>query len=247
MWLSRNQTTRCHILYTCICHSFTSTSCGMMTFSPGEDVIAALLFVDTAFWGKLYVVLYGAKFTFHVWHNLWFPLLQSIHLSTLQGECVMPSSCSHISTISCSFLSVRVLQRNKTNRGGVCVYEEGRGPIDLFHKTGSHNCGGLQAQNVQCRPADQRPREEMMLQFKIEGSLQAEFLKCGMGGGQCVCVCVNLSLYSCFNLLAVPQGMCDLGSSTRDQTHAPYIVKTLCRLNHWTTREFPWSLLLETN
>ena len=121
MWLSRNQTTRWHILYTCICHSSTSTSCGMMTFSPGEDVIAALLFVDTAFLGKLYMVLYGAKFTFHVWHNLWFPLLQSIHLSTLQGECVMPSSCSHISTISCSFLSVRVLQRNKTNRVCVCV------------------------------------------------------------------------------------------------------------------------------
>ena len=71
-----------------------------------------------------------------------------------------------------------------------CVYEEGRGPIDLFLKTGSHNCGGLQAQNVQGRPADQRPREEMMLQLKTEGSLQAEFLMCGMGGGQCVCVCV---------------------------------------------------------
>jgi len=62
----------------------------------------------------------------------------------------------------------------------VCGYEEGRGLIDLFHKTGSHNCGGLQAQNVQGRPADQRPREEMMLQFKIEGSLQAEFLKSGI-------------------------------------------------------------------
>ena len=71
-----------------------------------------------------------------------------------------------------------------------CVYEEGRGPIDLFLKTGSHKCGGLQAQNVQGRPADQRPREEMMLQLKTEGSLQAEFLMCGMGGGQCVCVCV---------------------------------------------------------
>ena len=60
-------------------------------------------------------------------------------------------------------------------------------------------------------------------------------------------VCVNLSLYFCFNLLAVPHGMCDLGSSTRDQTHAPYIVKTLRCLNHWTTREFSWSLLLKTD
>ena len=60
----------------------------------------------------------------------------------------------------------------------------------------------------------------------------------------CVCVCVNLSLYAfCFNLLAVPHGMCDLGSSTSDQIHAPYIVKTLRYFNHWTTREFPWSLL----
>ena len=42
-----------HILYTCMCHSSTSIYCGMMTFSPGEDVIAALLFVETAFLRKL--------------------------------------------------------------------------------------------------------------------------------------------------------------------------------------------------
>ena len=51
------------------------------------------------------MVLHGAQLTFHVWHNLWFPFLQPIHLSTLQGERVMSSpSCSHTSTISCSSL-----------------------------------------------------------------------------------------------------------------------------------------------
>lgn len=38
----------------------------------------------------------------------------------------------------------------------------------------THNCGDWQVQNLQSKPADWRPREELMLQLRSEGSLEEE-------------------------------------------------------------------------
>ena len=46
-----------------------------------------------------------------------------------------------------------------------------------------------------------------------------------------------LLFYFLFIILAVPRGMRDLSSLTRDPTHAPAVEAR--SLNHWTAREVP--------
>lgn len=94
------------------------------------------------------------------------------------------------------FISTRVLQRNRTNkvcvRVCVCIYMGAHAEIpvsvcvcgqkqkqilrNLFYTIGSHDCGDQQVHNLMNRPADRRPKEEMMLQLKSKGRLKAKFI-----------------------------------------------------------------------
>ena len=57
-----------------------------------------------------------------------------------------------------------------------------------------------------------------------------------------ILVCILSSCGSCAQLLC---SMRDLSSPTRDRTHTPYIAGQI--LNHWTTREVPFLLLLDVS
>ena len=57
-----------------------------------------------------------------------------------------------------------------------------------------------------------------------------------------VLACILSSCGSCAQLLC---SMRDLSSPTRDRTHTPYIAGQI--LNHWTTREVPFPLLLDVS
>ena len=56
-------------------------------------------------------------------------------------------------------------------------------------------------------------------------------------------VCLFFHLFTFLFFSALPHGMWDLSSPTRARTHAPCVEAQ--SLNHWTSREVPYSLLFK--